>query len=131
MFGNHVAHSERKVRRTWLPNLQKHRYRSEILDELLELKVTTETMRNIDRLGGFDNYILKTPEILLGGTRSLGSRIKARLTEAYNQKVVIDARLAELEETMKKNTEALIKAQAKADAKAQLEALQKATGHGV
>lgn len=91
MFGNNVAHSERKTRRTWLPNLQRHKYFSPILNKQLRLKLTTEAMRNIDKCGGFDNYILRTNEVLLGGPRSMGVRMKHQMQQAYENKKQMDA----------------------------------------
>lgn len=82
MFGNHVAHSERKCRRTWLPNIQTHKYTSELLGKEMKLRLTTKAMKCIDKCGGFDNYILNTNLAYLGGENSLGSRLKNQITKA-------------------------------------------------
>jgi large subunit ribosomal protein L28 len=86
MFGNHVAHSERKVRRTWMPNIQVHRYTSDLLGREIKLNLSTEAMRNIDKCGGFDRYMLQTREIFFGGPRSFGSNLKKQIQHAYDQK---------------------------------------------
>jgi large subunit ribosomal protein L28 len=130
MFGNHVAHSERKARRTWLPNLQRHVYKSEILGgKSLRLKLTTEAMRNIDRLGGFDNYILKTSDILLGGPRSVGVELKKQMKEAYDQQVEQN-RLAAIQAEFRTRLETAIKvATEKAEKVERENALKLATGN--
>ena len=43
------------------PNLQKTILYSEILDTYMSTIVTERTLRLIDQMNGFDNYILKTP----------------------------------------------------------------------
>jgi large subunit ribosomal protein L28 len=49
--GNNVSHSNRKTRRRFLPNLQKKRFFIPELDKWITLKVTTSTIRTINKLG--------------------------------------------------------------------------------
>eukprot|EP00232_Nephroselmis_pyriformis_P025415 CAMPEP_0182864324 /NCGR_PEP_ID=MMETSP0034_2-20130328/7112_1 /TAXON_ID=156128 /ORGANISM="Nephroselmis pyriformis, Strain CCMP717" /LENGTH=148 /DNA_ID=CAMNT_0024996579 /DNA_START=144 /DNA_END=587 /DNA_ORIENTATION=+ len=59
-FGNNVSEKGgNKTRRTWKPNVQRKTYYSEILDRKISLRCTTYVIRWIDKVGGFDNYILK------------------------------------------------------------------------
>ncbi|KAK3016364.1 hypothetical protein RJ639_005357 [Escallonia herrerae] len=48
-------------RRSWKPNVQEKRLFSYILDRHIRVKVTTHALRCIDKAGGIDEYLLKTP----------------------------------------------------------------------
>lgn len=50
-----------RTRRTWKPNVQEKRLFSYILDRHIRVKVTTHALRCIDKAGGIDEYLLKTP----------------------------------------------------------------------
>ncbi|KAK6119527.1 hypothetical protein DH2020_046728 [Rehmannia glutinosa] len=61
-FGNRVSEDGgNKTRRTWKPNVQEKRLFSYILDRHVRVKVTTHALRCIDKAGGIDEYLLKTP----------------------------------------------------------------------
>ncbi|KAI9191911.1 hypothetical protein LWI28_015357 [Acer negundo] len=47
--------------RFWKPNVQDKRLFSYILDRHIKVKVTTHALRCIDKAGGIDEYMLKTP----------------------------------------------------------------------
>jgi large subunit ribosomal protein L28 len=51
LVGNRVSHSNRKTKHRFLPNLQKKRFWSESLKRFVTLRVTTSTMRTIDKIG--------------------------------------------------------------------------------
>lgn len=57
--GNNVSHSQRKSRRTFNPNLRVAHYSSELTGQTYKLKIVAKTMRTIEKLGGFDAYMLK------------------------------------------------------------------------
>eukprot|EP00461_Guttulinopsis_vulgaris_P001611 UN01611 len=78
MFGNNVAHSERKSRRTWMPNIHKKRFQSELLDKEIHINVTTKALKTMDKYGGFDNYMLKTRVEFLGGENSVGAKLQQK-----------------------------------------------------
>eukprot|EP00128_Syssomonas_multiformis_P006898 Colp12_sorted_trinity150504_noHs@16535 len=59
-FGNNVSFAANKTRRRWNPNAFSKRLYSEILNKMIPLKVTAYALRWIDKVGGLDNYILKT-----------------------------------------------------------------------
>ncbi|KAF3550859.1 hypothetical protein DY000_02010177 [Brassica cretica] len=48
-------------RRCWKPNVQEKRLFSYIFDRHIKVKVTTHALRCIDKAGGIDEYLLKTP----------------------------------------------------------------------
>ena len=80
-FGNTISDFGNRHRRTWKPNVQRSSLYSAILHERINLRVTTEALRQIDRLGGLDSYILgqKIPESECA--KKLKERILTRLLE--------------------------------------------------
>ncbi|GKV16314.1 hypothetical protein SLEP1_g26972 [Rubroshorea leprosula] len=61
-FGNRISEDGgNKTRRCWKPNVQEKRLFSYILDRHIRVKVTTHALRCIDKAGGIDEYLLKTP----------------------------------------------------------------------
>ena len=65
----------------WLPNVQHKKLWSDALGASLPLKLTTAALRNIDRMGGLDNYIMRSTPKELGSLKgeSLRHQIKAAL----------------------------------------------------
>jgi len=51
MSGNKVSHANNKTKRRFLPNLQKHRYWVESLGRYVTLRLSTSSMRTIDKYG--------------------------------------------------------------------------------
>ncbi|KAL0726563.1 hypothetical protein Bca4012_022656 [Brassica carinata] len=61
-YGNRVSEDGgNKSRRCWKPNVQEKRLFSYIFDRHIKVKVTTHALRCIDKAGGIDEYLLKTP----------------------------------------------------------------------
>jgi large subunit ribosomal protein L28 len=52
--GNNVSHSNRKTKRRFLPNLQKKRFYVPEVDQWITLKVSTQAIRTIDKLGVYE-----------------------------------------------------------------------------
>uniref|UniRef100_A0A7S1X5A8 Large ribosomal subunit protein bL28m n=1 Tax=Tetraselmis chuii TaxID=63592 RepID=A0A7S1X5A8_9CHLO len=66
-FGDTVSEDgKNRTRRKWSPNTQNKRLYSETLQKMIPFTVTTAALRTIDKMGGLDNYLLKTPEHKLG-----------------------------------------------------------------
>lgn len=84
-FGNTVSHSEQRSRRTWKPNVQIKRYRSDLLEETVKLKVTTKAIKCIDKKGGLDNYLLFTRGKDLG--EGVAMSLRLRVKNAKKEKV--------------------------------------------
>ena len=82
-FGNKVSHSERKTRRMWKPNVQIKRLWSEALQEFIRFRITTHALRCVDKAGGLDSYILKTPPEKLNSTT--GEIARARIMAALQR----------------------------------------------
>lgn len=49
-FGNMRSHSEMKTRRPWRPNVQTKHYKSDLLGQVMKVKVTTSAIRSIDKV---------------------------------------------------------------------------------
>ncbi|KRX07190.1 hypothetical protein PPERSA_00347 [Pseudocohnilembus persalinus] len=56
--GKQNTFSEKKTIRWWKVNVQYRTYKSEILQRNIRVPITTAAMKNMRKLGGFDNYIL-------------------------------------------------------------------------
>ncbi|KAJ8497576.1 hypothetical protein OPV22_008128 [Ensete ventricosum] len=83
-FGNKVSEDGgNKNRRTWKPNVQEKRLFSYIHDRHIRIKVTTHALRCIDKAGGIDEYLLKTPYHKMG--TELGLVWKARIEKMYEE----------------------------------------------
>ncbi|KAJ8597747.1 hypothetical protein M405DRAFT_927947 [Rhizopogon salebrosus TDB-379] len=65
-YGNNVPHSKHKTRRTWLPNVQTKRLKSDALGHEVKVKLTTRALKTINKHGSIDNYLLRTKPDLLG-----------------------------------------------------------------
>ena len=57
-FGNRVSEDGgNKTRRRWLLNAQKKRVYSELLEEMIPMRVTAHALRCMDKAGGLDEYL--------------------------------------------------------------------------
>jgi len=56
--GNNVSFSQRKTKRRFIPNIQKKRYYIPELDKWVTLKLSTNAMRTINKLGIYE-YLVK------------------------------------------------------------------------
>ena len=65
MVGMNVSHSERHTKRTFLPNLQKLKFHSDILNRDFSLRISTAGLRTLTKHGGLDAYVMsKSPSRL-------------------------------------------------------------------
>ncbi len=58
---NLVSHSNIKTKSRALPNVQSKRFFSHQLNEFVRLKVAVSTIKNIDKQGNFDDFVMKQP----------------------------------------------------------------------
>ncbi|WP_341763601.1 50S ribosomal protein L28 [Candidatus Tisiphia endosymbiont of Beris chalybata] len=65
LYGNKVSHSQRKTRRRFEPNLRVVRYKSELTGQEYKLIVNAKCMRTVEKVGGFDVYIVKASNSIL------------------------------------------------------------------
>jgi len=61
MVGMNVSHSERHTKRTFLPNLQKLSFHSDILARDFNLRISTAGLRTLTKHGGLDEYVMSKP----------------------------------------------------------------------
>lgn len=54
-----------RTKRFWYPNVSEKEIYSDILDEKIKTTFTAKALREIDNAGGFDNYIMRTPDKVL------------------------------------------------------------------
>ena len=60
-LGNNVSHAHNKTKRSFIPNLQRKNIYSDILNQMVRLKISTKAMKSIESAGGFDKYIVLMP----------------------------------------------------------------------
>ena len=73
-----------RTKRTWKPNSQRRTYESEIMARSYTMNVTTAAMRWIDKAGGFDAYLLHTPDRKLAS--NFGSQLKRDMWTKIEEK---------------------------------------------
>ena len=59
--GMNVSHSMRHTKRTFLPNLQKLKFHSDILGRDFALRISTAGLRTLTKHGGLDGYVMSKP----------------------------------------------------------------------
>ena len=78
--GNNVSHANNKTRRRFLPNLQVASFLSDILGQSIRMRLSTTGIRTIEKNGGIDAYLMKTPASRLSGdVLRLKKRVMGRL----------------------------------------------------
>ena len=80
---NFFCNSGDRSRRTWKPNVQEKRLFSYVLDRHIRVEVTTHTLRCLDKAGGIDEYLLKTPYHKMG--TEMGLYWKSRIEKMYEE----------------------------------------------
>ena len=62
---NKVSHSNIKTKSIALPNVQKKRLYSKVLNQFVRLQISTSALRDVEHMGGFDVFIIRqNPEKL-------------------------------------------------------------------
>lgn len=59
---NLVSHSNIKTKSVAIPNVQQKRLYSSVLNEMINLKLATSTIRSIDHVGSLDKFVLNQPD---------------------------------------------------------------------
>jgi large subunit ribosomal protein L28 len=62
LTGNNVSHANNKTRRRFLPNMQESSFFSDILGTAVRMRLTVKGIRTIEHNGGFDTFLLGTPD---------------------------------------------------------------------
>lgn len=63
--GNNVSHANNKTRRRFLPNLHQVSLISDVLNQRVRLRITSNGLRTIEKRGGLDAFLLSTPDTKL------------------------------------------------------------------
>jgi large subunit ribosomal protein L28 len=61
LVGNNVSHANNRSKRRFLPNLQTTSLLSDALGHTVRVRLSVRALHTIDRNGGIDAYLLKTP----------------------------------------------------------------------
>ena len=77
--GNTVSHARNRKRCRFMPNLQSVSLLSEMLGNIVRLRVSSHGLRTIEHKGGLDNYLMSTPNSRL---TEEAKGIKKRLIKA-------------------------------------------------
>lgn len=80
---NLVSHSNIKTKSTAQPNIQNKKFMSESLDQSFSFKVSTRTLRTVERVGGFDRFMLGQEDAILS-KRALS--VKNKIAKKINAK---------------------------------------------
>lgn len=82
-FGNNVSHSNRKTRRTFLPNIKKLDVWSDALKEKVRINISARGIRTLEHNGGLDAFLLGSSNSKL---TACARRIKARIEKVAAKK---------------------------------------------
>ena len=84
---NLVSHSNIKTKSRAMPNVQKKRLYSHVLDQFVTLKVATSTLKSMEHSGGFDRYILNQPSKALSRrAMAVQVRIQKKISKPTSKK---------------------------------------------
>lgn len=78
-FGNNIAESKTKTRRSWLPNVLRKSLWSETLDRKIRIKMTAKVLRTIAKEGGIDNYLTKEKSARIKELGPTGWKLRYRI----------------------------------------------------
>ena len=86
-LGNNVSHAHNKTKRSFTPNLQKKSIYSDILNQMVRLKISTKAIKSIESAGGFDKYIISIPNNKLSiKALKFKKAIKVKIAQSPNNK---------------------------------------------
>jgi large subunit ribosomal protein L28 len=62
---NKVSHSNIKTKSIAMPNVQRKRMFSRVLNQMVRLQIATSTLRDMEHMGGIDTFVLNQDDKLL------------------------------------------------------------------
>ena len=89
-YGNNVSHAHNKTKRNFIPNLQRKNIYSDILNQMVRLKISTKAMKSIDYVGGFDKYIVSIPNNKLSGK---ALKLKKVIKQKINKSLKVEKKI--------------------------------------
>lgn len=81
--GHSTSDSRQKTKRTFRPNVQTKKLRSELLGRTIEVRTTGRALRTIEKKGGLDEYLATSKEWKLG---MFGVGLRAQVARAFARK---------------------------------------------
>jgi large subunit ribosomal protein L28 len=82
---NLVSHSNIKTKSIAQPNVQKKRIFSRALNSMVRLQIATSAIRDMEHMGGFDNFILGQEDTKLS-KRALSVKLRIKKKIGSNKK---------------------------------------------
>lgn len=83
LAGNNVSHANNRTRRRFLPNLRQASLVSDVLNQVVRIRMSTNGIRTIEKAGGLDAFLLKTPNAYLPEE---ALKLKRRIVRAAEKK---------------------------------------------
>ena len=77
--GHNVSHANNKTKRRYVPNLQVASLLSDTLGTTVQVRLSTNALRTVEKRGGLDAYLLSTATDKLGPKAKV---LKARIQKA-------------------------------------------------
>ena len=74
---NLVSHSNIKTKSIAQPNVQKKRIFSRVLNQMVRLQIATSAIRDMEHMGGFDNFVLNQDDAKLS-KRALAVKLRIK-----------------------------------------------------
>lgn len=85
---NLVSHSNIKTKSRALPNVQKKRLFSRVLNQMVGLQIATSTLRDMEHMGGLDAFIVNQKDAKMS-KRALA--VKSRILKKMNVRTAANA----------------------------------------
>lgn len=83
-YGNNVSHSQRKTRRRFEPNIRVVRFLSDAMALHFKFRVNAKCMRTVEKVGGFDEYMLiVSDKVLSDSARVVKRKIIEKRKEVF------------------------------------------------
>lgn len=82
-FGNNVSHANNRSRRRFQPNLQDTSVLSDVLNQEVRLRLSTNAIRSIEHKGGLDAFLLDARDEVLSQD---ALRLKRRIAKATEKR---------------------------------------------
>jgi large subunit ribosomal protein L28 len=87
---NLVSHSNIKTKSIVQPNVQKKRIFSRVLNQMVRVNIAMSTLRDMEHIGGFDNFILNSSDKTLS-KRALAIKLRNKNKIGSNKPAVVGA----------------------------------------
>jgi large subunit ribosomal protein L28 len=89
-LGNNVSHAHNKTKRNFMPNLQRKNIYSDVLNQMVRLKISTNAIKSIECAGGFDKYIVSIPNNKLS---SKALKLKKTIKKNISKSIKVEKKI--------------------------------------